>query len=198
VTFLLVAAAIPAGFLMGYTYPLSLRDKLGLAIHQFAGQWHHTLGFLILALTLGRLAWRWMNPVPSSGRAFAFQGPAALATHYGLYALLIALPVSGWLALSVFGEAPIWLFGWPDLMPPITARRPPDDPHGYGFFAGMHVWLLLAGAALLSLHALAALWHHFGRGDDTLRRMWPLGEPSIPRPAPAESPETRSGARPGP
>jgi cytochrome b561 len=198
VTVLLICAAVPAGYLMGYTYPLSLRDKLGLAVHQFAGQIHHTVGFLILALTLLRLAWRLFGPVPAAAGVFRFQGPMSRITQYALCAALIGLPVSGWLALSVFG-APIWFLDRGDIVPAIAPRLPPDDPHGYGFFAAIHVWLLTLGAALLALHVTAALWHHFVRRDDTLRRMWPLAALNVsPGPRPGGSPEIRSGDLQGP
>jgi cytochrome b561 len=187
-TVLLVCVAVPAGYLMSFTYPLSLRDTQGLALHEFAGQIHHTIGFLILALTLGRLGWRWARPVPAGDRSFPLQGPISRITHHGLYAILILAPVSGWLALSVFGLAPIWFFNQRDLMPPIAARRPVDDTYGYGFFAHAHLWLIYIGAVLLALHVAAALWHHFSRRDDTLRRMWPLAQPAVGRPYSGEEP----------
>ena len=42
--------------------------------------------------------------------------------------------------------------------------HPAEDYHG---------WLVYTLFALVALHALAALWHHFIRRDDVLRRMWP-------------------------
>jgi cytochrome b561 len=173
-TVFLVLLEIPAGFLMSYTYPLSLRDKQGLAVHQLAGQIHHTNGFLILALVIGRLAWRCVKTAPRALQAFQYERLLATISHFGLYALLIVLPLSGWAALSVFGEAPIWFFDYDHLVPAILAKRPVDSPHGYGFFAGIHVWSYEIGAVILIAHIGAAFWHYFVRRDHVFQGMWPL------------------------
>ena len=36
----------------------------------------------------------------------------------------------------------------------------------------VHEWLGNLGYALIGGHAVAALWHHYGMRDSTLRRMW--------------------------
>jgi cytochrome b561 len=169
---LLVMVAAPAGFLMSYTFGLTLKDKAVLPLHYFAGQIHHTVGFLILALALGRLGWRlWggRRPEPEGGRDVA-----AGLVHAALYGLLFLLPLSGWAALSVYGLAPTWFLNQAHLIPPILPRQPLNSPTGYGFFAHIHIWGLWAGAGLVTLHVLAALWRHWVVKDDTLRRMWPL------------------------
>ena len=71
-----------------------------------------------------------------------------------------------------FGDSPLWLFGW-NIMPPILPQRPLDDPFGYAFFASIHRYAIYVGAALVSLHVLAALFHHLVRRDGVLWRMWP-------------------------
>lgn len=168
---ILILAEVPAGFLMSHTYGLSMRDtRDGLPLHNFAGQMHHTIGFAILLLACIRLGWRFSGSVPSRSLASGI-------VHAGLYALLIALPLSGWAALSVYGEAPIWFFNRSDWMPAILPRVPVRDPHGYGFYARIHIRLLLIGAALLTLHVAAAFWHHYRRRDGVLLRMWPLAVP---------------------
>jgi cytochrome b561 len=172
---ILIIAEIPAGFLMSYTYGLALKNPAIVPLQTFASQIHHTIGFTLLALAAGRLTWRLLQS----------QRPAPLGRFYllssrfvqpCLYLLLFLLPLSGWSALSVYGLAPIWMFGWQGVVPPLLPKLPYDSPYGYGFFAHIHIYGLWAGAALLSLHVTAALWHHFIRKDGLLVRIWPLGK----------------------
>ncbi len=171
----LIIAEIPAGFLMSYTYGLAMKDPAILPLHNLASQIHHTLGFLFLLLATFRLAWRLRayRPLPI-GR---FHLVATRFVQPCLYLLFFLIPLSGWAALSVYGLAPIWMFGWSGIVPPLLPMLPYDSRFGYGFFAHIHIYALWAGAALLSLHIATALWHHFVRKDALLRRMWPLAGP---------------------
>jgi cytochrome b561 len=140
--------------------------------HVVLQQTHTTLGFLILALVVTRLAWRARGVVPRLAALPAWQRAAARATHYGLYAVLLLFPLSGWASLSVYRGANIWFFGttW---IPPILPELPLQHRFGYAFFAEIHRACWKVGAALLALHVLAALWHHLVRRDGVLLRMWP-------------------------
>ena len=129
---------------------------------------HKSLGLTLLALVVLRLAWRMV-----AGSAIALPGTPrwqarlASVTHAGMYALLFAIPLSGWLFNSASGY-PLQWFGQFNL--PALAGRDAGvaqlarQLHEYG------AWLLLA---LVGLHAAAALYHHFVRRDATLRRMLP-------------------------
>lgn len=121
-----------------------------------------------------RLSWRFKNPVPGLPASLeTYQMWLARLTHGFLYALLFLMPLSGWAAMSVIGEfidarpIEIWFFGW-DIVPSILPTFPLDHMFGYQTFRSIHVYLLYAGAAILSLHILAAIWHHFVRKDHTL------------------------------
>jgi cytochrome b561 len=164
---------VPAGFLMSYTYGPSFGNEKGQALHRLMEQIHHTNGFLILALVLIRLIWRFVGGAPRP-LTVGFQDHASRAVHYGIIFLLVLLPLSGWAALSVFRGAPIWLFGNPHIVPWIMAKHDLKDTFGYSLFAQIHVWSYKIGAGLLTLHIGAALWHHFVKKDRVLRRMWPL------------------------
>lgn len=178
---LLVLLEVPAGFVMSRTYGPGFKDRNVLELHILASQVHHTIGFLVLVLALawilrrirrGRPSW---DPAVSPG-----QRRLAGAVHALLLCLLVAIPWSGWAALSaladspVYGNTHIWLFGFDRVLPRIWAPLPFDDPAGYARFGRLHVWGLWAGLALVSLHAAAALWHHARARDGVLRRMWPL------------------------
>jgi len=172
----LIIAEIPAGFLMSYTYGLAIKDPAILPLHNLASQIHHTLGFLLLLLAACRLTWRLRTRRPPPiGR---FHLAATRFVQPCLYLLFFLLPLSGWAALSVYGLAPIWLFGWSGIIPPLLPMLPYNSPYGYGFFAHIHIYALWAGAGLLTLHITTALWHHFIAKDSLLRRIWPLAGPN--------------------
>lgn len=128
---------------------------------------HKSLGITVLALAGVRIALRLATRAPDPLAGPAWQLRAARISHLLLYALLCAVPLSGWLLNSVAGQPLPW-FGLVEL-PALAAkdaglRKPVDTAHVLLF------WTL---AALVCVHAAAALHHHVFRGDDTLRRMLP-------------------------
>lgn len=125
---------------------------------------HFTLGLAVLALVLPRLVLRVTgrrDGAESRSRPLAV---AAAAGHGLLYALLIALPLTGWYAASQMGVGVAFLgIDLPALAAPVQGR--PGIVAEFHETAGSLI-LLLAG-----LHALMALWHQFVLRDGTLRRM---------------------------
>lgn len=141
---------------------------------------HKSLGLTLLALAAIRLAWRLFAgaPAPEPGTP-TWQARIASATHWGMYALLFAIPLSGWLFNSASGYPLQWFkqFNLPAIAAPSEALAGTAITlHEYGF------WLLLL---LVLAHAGAAFYHHLFQGDDTLRRMLP----SLRRGAPDQTPE---------
>lgn len=128
---------------------------------------HKSLGMTILALVVLRIAWRLTCRRPPDPAGMPrWQRRAARATHLALYALILALPLSGWWFNSA-SNAPLVWFGWFDL-PGLTAGYAPAwKPRALL----AHQTLFWSLAALLALHVGAALWHHFRQRDDVLRRM---------------------------
>ena len=93
------------------------------------------------------------------------QQRVAQATHVLLYALLIAMPMSGWLYNSASGFPLRWfkLANLPHLVEADPALKElAHSAHEFG------AWLLIA---LIALHAAAALKHHFVDRDETLNAM---------------------------
>ncbi|MBV9695621.1 MAG: cytochrome b [Gammaproteobacteria bacterium] len=129
---------------------------------------HKSIGITILALVCVRLLWRWSNPTPPlPDNLRPYERTAARATHGLLYALLFAMPLSGWMMSSARGF-PVSYFGFftlPDLVP---KSRPL-----YEALLTTHGVLAVILIAVAALHALAALRHHFWLKDDVLRRMLP-------------------------
>lgn len=178
---LAILITAPVGYVMSSTYGPSFKDARALKLHLLASQIHHTLGILILAVAL-----LWIVRRLVRGRLVGPIAPAHLhvisrVVHVGLLSLLVLLPWTGWTAISAladsaqFGKTHLWFFGSDGWLPRIWEPLPANDPTGYARFAQWHIWGLWAGLGLVSLHLLAALWHHFVRRDSVLRRMWPLG-----------------------
>lgn len=177
---LAIAAIVPAGYVMAWTYGAATNGPVK-TLHITASQVHHTLGLIILALALVRLAWRLRHPAPPLPSGTHTAAPRVV--QFLLYALLFLLPLSGWASLSAMAggagyPAPeLWFFtvdGFrAGFIPHIVTPKLWNDPGllTYGTFARAHVWLLWAGGLLLTLHIAGALWHHFVRKDNVLRAM---------------------------
>jgi cytochrome b561 len=179
--FIMVLVEVPAGYLMASLYGPGLKHADVTPLAHLLAQIHHTNGFLLLGVVFARLAWRFTHPAPALPHDLSgMQRKVSRFTQALLYALLIGLPLSGWLALSVladspqFGKTNIWFFTMDGLVPRLIEPQPFNAPQGYAYYARFHIWFINAGAALLALHVIAALFHHFVRRDGVLRSMWPL------------------------
>ena len=127
---------------------------------------HRSMGAVLLPLVLGRLIWRLTHPAPPLPADIpAIQQFAAHATHWALYALLIAQAMVGWIATSAY-RAPILVF-WLFELPPIWRE---DKAFSEMMFT-VHRTIGIAIALLLCAHIGAALYHHFIRKDSVLMRM---------------------------
>ena len=137
---------------------------------------HKSVGITVLALVLARIGWRLYAgaPTPVAGTP-AWQARIAATTHALLYALLLAMPLSGWLYDSASGLRPFRWFGLA-LMPRLAS---PDEALADTAHAA-HEWLFWVLVALVVVHASAALYHHAFRNDATLSRMLPARRRSPP------------------
>jgi|TARA_B100000378_G_scaffold276910_1_gene275853 cytochrome b561 len=155
-----IALLIVTNLLLGFT-----RDALpdGWAVMPV----HKSIGLTVLALTLVRIGWRLAHPAPPLPAAMpGWEKGVAHATHVIFYALMLILPLSGWI-MSSAGSRPInWFFLF-DV--PKFAVAKTDGIVGLSHQA--HESLPWAWVALLLLHIGAALRHHFVLKDDVLRRM---------------------------
>jgi cytochrome b561 len=138
----------------------------------FAYNAHKTTGMLILLLSFGRLGWRLMHKAPPMPAGMkSWEQMVAKGTHIGLYALMVVLPLVGWLAAST-SELPTQLFNNPDLILP---RLPVSQDHDFHELVGeVHAkgaWALLI---LTGLHFAAALKHQFLDKDGLMARMLPF------------------------
>lgn len=128
--------------------------------------WHKALGLIALALVIARLLWRRRGIVPKTAALTPFETVWSHRTHIALYALMLAVPLTGWLASSFFGS-PTKFFGLFSV-PAITPKWKP----GVAIFYWVHFVLAWTILSAVAIHAAAALYHHFHRKDDVLRAMW--------------------------
>ena len=131
---------------------------------------HKSIGITILLLVIVRLLWRLYagTPTPIAGTP-PVQARVASLTHGALYALLLAMPLSGWVLNSTSGYPLQWfgLFNLPAIASSDLALRE--------LTGAIHEWLFWALATLAVLHAAAAFYHHVFVRDATLARMFPRG-----------------------
>ena len=145
------------------------RDGARFAIYQL----HKSLGITILLLTLVRIGWRIAHPPPPLPLTLrAWERRLANLTPRGFYALLLALPFSGWLIVSTSKiSVPTRLFGlfeWPHIPVPTAFQSMVHDASAISH--GVLVWGTLA---LVALHVAGALKHHLLDSDAELDRMIP-------------------------
>lgn len=137
------------------------------AWYKTAPHYHKSVGIVLALLLLVRLAvmFKKRKPAPLASHSAAVQRVSKL-THLMLYLLLFCIVVTGYL-ISTADSRGIEVFNW-FVVP------------GFGEFfdqqadiAGLlHQWLAYGLIALVVLHALGALKHHFIDKDATLKRMW--------------------------
>ncbi len=138
---------------------------------------HWALGLLVGTLVLPRLLWRLSTVQPDHPPGSPLEHRLAQWAHWGLYGLLIAMPLTGYIGTDAptdfglfsvpsFRETAVfgWLsralgLGWDAFEPPVDAVH---------HFLGQWVaWIVVV------LHVAAALFHHHVRRDDVLKRMRP-------------------------
>ena len=137
----------------------------GSEIREALKSWHYMLGltvfFLVWVRITGRLLVKAPPIIPAAPK---WQLMTANAVELALYALMIALPLLGWIMLSAEGEA-IPFFGL-QLPALVGANEALADR-----IKEVHETLATVGYFVIGLHAIAALFHHYVRRDNTLRRM---------------------------
>jgi superoxide oxidase len=158
----------------------------GSAIREGLKTLHFTLGLAVFLLVWLRLMLRFTSQVPPiAPQPPRWQLRIAHLGESAIYVFMIAMPLLGWLTLSAEGK-PISLFGL--LLPSLTGANEALA----GQTKEIHEITGKAGYALIGLHALAALVHHYLQRDNTLRRMLPgLSNP------PASGANARSAFPPG-
>jgi cytochrome b561 len=129
--------------------------------------WHFMLGMLVFALVWLRLAARLSGPTPAIvPEPPGLQQLSSKLLHLALYLLMIGMPLTGWLMLSAAGK-PIPFFGLE--LPALIGENKDLGKQ----IKEVHEFVGTTGYYLIGLHAVAALYHHYLRHDNTLTRMLP-------------------------
>lgn len=163
---LLVIAMLALGI---YMHRQPLTDPNTFQLFQI----HKSIGFVVLALAAMRLIWRLINPTPKLPDGMhPIERLAAHLGHIGLYVLLFAIPLSGWLMVSaspwgiptvVFDVLPVPHLPVPEILGTKEAAE--------SYFKMLHKYAAYFLIFLVVVHIAAAFKHHLIAKDDTLRRM---------------------------
>ncbi|MGE5470997.1 MAG: cytochrome b [Bacteroidota bacterium] len=130
--------------------------------------WHKWAGVTAFLLVWVRLFWRLTHRPPALPASMP--KPMQLAAHAGhllLYALMIAIPLTGWLMSSAKGFQTVWFGILP--IPDLLAKNKETGD----LLLLIHQSLNLLFVAVIAGHIGAALKHHFIDRDDILTRMLP-------------------------
>ncbi|MEN2468400.1 cytochrome b [Burkholderia sp. GS2Y] len=158
VIFLLVALAYLA---------IEIRGPKGSDSRVFWMNVHLTAGTFVLVLSVLRVLWRAVSRVPQAIQQAVLLRWLSKLAHVALYVFIIAQPLLGIMMINMGGK-PVsldWLGVSFTLFGPDKALRPTIKE--------AHELIGNAFYFVIGLHALAALYHHFIRRDDVLRRMAP-------------------------
>ena len=179
--FITVLALAAALLRPGTGRQLALVQPLGLGLLQLAILVARTdvgapawglfgaLSLAVVLLAVLRLAWRAGHPAPPLPPHMpAWQRTATTLSHFLLYLLMFAVPLSGWLYSSATGVPTVYLglLQLPDL---VTKGK-----ELAALLRTVHISLNITLLALVCIHVAAALKHHFVDRDNVLRRMLPL------------------------
>ena len=155
-----LAIVIPAGLWISYFEPADEAFKLRLY------NVHESVGVLVFVLALARLVNRYRDPPPPLPPDLP--APIRLAahvTHGCLYALLLLMPLIGFLATNAWGF-PLSVFGVLPLPSPVGKDEALAKVLSFLHWSGA-----IAIGALIAAHLLGVIYHQWVRRDGLLRRM---------------------------
>lgn len=160
---LLLAVQIPVGLYMAYRgNVLNLWDAITNNLYST----HKLMGLVVLAMVLIRLAYRLSAGAPDHEPTITdWQRVVSRLNHWALYALLIAMPIVGYLGVAYYPALDVFNFKLPALVAP---DKPLAEQVFFWHMVGAYVLI-----ALIALHVLAALYHYLIRRDNVLGRMLP-------------------------
>jgi cytochrome b561 len=128
---------------------------------------HADIGYVVALLTSIQLLWRSMNPTPAlPPDTPRWQRVAARINHGALYGMTLLVAVLGWAHSGAHNPDYADWFGL-FRVPQITS----PDKAAAAAYEGRHIWMAYLLLALIGIHIVAAIWHHFVRRDRVTARM---------------------------
>lgn len=128
---------------------------------------HADIGYIILVLMMLRLVWRIFNPVPAQPAGTPrWQRVLALANHWTLYAITFTVIMLGWAHSGARTQNYADFFGL-FRVPQFTS----PDREAARAYEDRHILFAYVLLALIAVHLLAAIWHHFVKRDRVTSRM---------------------------
>jgi len=158
----LIFILVTAQYLVGEFMPHIGRNaqNVGLiAVHIGLG------GFILLVIVMA-IVWRVLHPVPQLPELPRWQRIAATLIHWSLYGLILVMVLLGWSATNFRG----WNVTIFSIDLPMLANKGDRWAHTAG---DVHTLLVNVLLALVALHVVAALFHHFVKHDRVMRRILP-------------------------
>ncbi|MEG3125859.1 cytochrome b [Sphingomonas sp. GB1N7] len=168
-----IALGILANVALAWVWPYLADEKVRPAIDT-----HKSIGVTLLGLAVLRVLWRFARTPPAYPASYkGWERTASHVVHWGLYLIIFAMPLTGWIMDSAYKDAashPMHWFGTFEfprigfIMTLDPALR--DKVHdGFGAAHGLLQWLLYL---LVLVHVAGALKHQM-EGEKELQRMWP-------------------------
>ena len=136
---------------------------------------HKSIGVTVFGLVVLRIIWRLVAGAPAYAEPLGrFVHAASRAGHLALYALMIAMPVSGYLTSTASG-APLPWFGLFTLPRLVGKDKSLAEATAWAHY--LFAWTI---AFVLAAHFSAVVWHAAIKRDTILTRMWPRYRPAAP------------------
>ena len=156
ITFIVLIAQIPFGF---YLVGLEFSDRR-IDLENI----HILIGITVFYITLFRLIWKFFNPSPADGNSF-FKGQIfiAKANHFLLYLSIFSITISGILKKLYMGEKLNFLF--------FEYGFKKDNFQLADIYYEFHIYANYLLIALVALHILAVIVHHFIFKDKILKKI---------------------------
>jgi cytochrome b561 len=156
----LIVVLVAAQFVLGWTMPDIHRDTQPIGLIA----WHLAIGTALIVAMAVRVVWR-LTHRPPPGNLPPLLDTVSRATHFLLYAALLAVPMLGWANASSRGWA-----GTLSSALPLPALAPTGSTvgHAMGDVHSALAWVLFV---LIGMHVGAALFHRFVRKDKVLQRI---------------------------
>ncbi|HWV79857.1 MAG TPA: cytochrome b/b6 domain-containing protein [Hyphomicrobiaceae bacterium] len=161
-----VIVMVPLGIYMVQRGAWSNFDALTNTLYS----WHKLIGFCLLWVIVLRIIVRLARGAPPPEPIHPILQFGATLSHFGLYVLLLLVPVLGWVGLSAYGamDAALGI-----TLPSIVAKNDALSETVLQY----HGWAALLLGLVALVHIGAALMHRFIFKDGVFARMWPGAGP---------------------